>query len=98
MGFTITELVVAAAIGLLTASVAGQALVSHLESSERAEAMERQRNDWARTTHFIESEIALSERLIRNIDNIIVPSSCDISETEFQFAHGIHYHNGTSDL
>ena len=71
MGFTITELVVAAAIGLLTASVAGQALVSHLESSERAEAMERQRNDWARTTHFIESEIALSERLIRNIDNII---------------------------
>ena len=86
MGFTITELVVAAAIGLLTASVAGQALVSHLESSERAEAMERQRNDWARTTHFIESEIALSERLIRTIDNIIVPSSCDIKDGEFRLA------------
>ncbi|MFL2514952.1 MAG: hypothetical protein ACJ0GX_00020 [Parasynechococcus sp.] len=85
MGFTITELVVAAAIGLLTASVAGQALVSHLESSERAEAMERQRNDWARTTHFIESEIALSERLIKNIDNIIVPSVCDIAEDENEF-------------
>lgn len=86
MGFTITELVVAAAIGLLTASVAGQALVSHLQSSERAEAMERQRNDWARTTHFIESEIALSERLIRNIGNIIIPSSCDIAVTEFRLA------------
>ena len=86
MGFTITELVVAAAIGLLTASVAGQALVSHLESSERAEAMERQRNDWARTTHFIESEIALSERLIGNIDNIIIPSTCDIKESEFRIA------------
>ena len=86
MGFTITELVVAAAIGLLTASVAGQALVSHLGSAERAEAMERQRNDWARTTHFIESEIALSERLIRGIDNIIVPSSCKITEAEFRLA------------
>ena len=86
MGFTITELVVAAAIGLLTASVAGQAMVSHLQSSERAEAMERQRNDWARTTHFIESEIALSERLIRNIENIIIPASCDIAETEFRLA------------
>ena len=86
MGFTITELVVAAAIGLLTASVAGQALVSHLESSERAEAMERQRNDWSRTTHFIESEIALSERLIRSIDNIILPSSCEISGSEFRLA------------
>ena len=86
MGFTITELVVAAAIGLLTASVAGQALVSHLESSEQAEAMERQRSNWSRTTHFIESEIALSERLIRNIDNIIIPSSCEISGSEFRLA------------
>ena len=89
MGFTITELVVAAAIGMLTAGVAGQALISHVKSTERAEALERQRSDWARTTQFIESEIALSERLIDDDSNINIPSGCNISTTspdEFRFA------------
>ena len=64
MGFTLTELLVAVIIALITATVSGQALRSHLESTEKAEAMERQRDDWSRTTSFIEAEIALSERLI----------------------------------
>ena len=79
MGFTITELVVAAAIGLLTAGVAGQSLISHIRSTERAEALERQRSDWARTTQFIESEIALSERIISESSNINIPAGCAIS-------------------
>jgi len=86
MGFTLTELLVAAAIGMLTTSVASQALVSHLKSSERAEVMERQRNDWSRTTSFIEAEIALSERLIDNAQNVIIPADCPISSTEFRLA------------
>lgn len=86
MGFTLTELLVAALIGMMTSSVAGQALVSHLKSSEKAEAMERQRNDWARTTSFIEAEIALSERLIDNSDNILFPSACPVTPSEFRLA------------
>lgn len=90
MGFTLTELLVAAFIGMLTATVAGQTLVSHLQSSEKAEAMERQRNDWSRTTSFIEAEIALSERLINNSSNVLIPSGCPIATTstpsEFRFA------------
>ena len=73
MGFTLTELLVAAFIGMLTATVAGQTLVSHLQSSEKAEAMERQRNDWSRTTSFIEAEIALSEHLIKDSGNVLIP-------------------------
>lgn len=90
MGFTITELLMAAAMGIITATVAGQALVSHLESSERAEALERQRNDWARSTQFIESEIALSEHLFKDIESIVIPGECAISTTssssEFRLA------------
>lgn len=61
--FTLPELLIAAAIGVLTASVAGDLLISHIRSSEKAEALERQRSDWARTTSFLEAEIALSERI-----------------------------------
>ena len=90
MGFTLTELLVAAFIGMITATVAGQALVSHLESSEKAEAMERQRNDWSRAASFIEAEIALSERLITDSSNVLIPSSCPINtsntSSEFRFA------------
>lgn len=86
MGFTLTELLMAAFIGMLTTSVAGQALVSHLQSSEKAESMERQRNDWARTTSFIEAEIALSERLIGDSDNLLIPSNCPITASEFRLA------------
>ena len=90
MGFTLTELLVAAFIGMLTATVAGQTLVSHLQSSEKAEAMERQRNDWSRTTSFIEAEIALSERLIKYSSNVLIPSGCPINTnstpSEFRFA------------
>ena len=90
MGFTLTELLVAAFIGMLTATVAGQTLVSHLQSSEKAEAMERQRNDWSRTTSFIEAEIALSERLLKDSSNVLIPSGCPINTnstpSEFRFA------------
>ena len=90
MGFTLTELLVAAFIGMLTATVAGQSLVSHLRSSEKAEAMERQRSAWSRTTSFIEAEIALSERLIKDSGNVLIPSDCPINTnstpSEFRFA------------
>lgn len=86
MGFTLTELLVAAFIGMMTATVAGQSLVSHLQSSEKAEAMERQRNDWSRTTSFVEAEIALSERLINNSSNVLIPSGCSIAPSEFRLA------------
>lgn len=81
------ELLIAAAISLLTASVAGELLISHIRSSERAEALELQRSNWARTTSFIEAEVALSERVYSTDGTasanlpVEVPASCQI-ETE----------------
>lgn len=83
-GFTLPELLIAAAISLLTAIVAGDLLLSHIRSSERAETMERQRSDWNRTTTFIEAEVALSERVIGDVSKIAVPASCNFSASEFR--------------
>lgn len=83
-GFSLAELLIAASIGVLTAAVAGDLLISHLRSGERAEALERQRSDWARTTGFIEADVALSERVIADAANIAIPSSCGISSDEFR--------------
>jgi len=86
MGFTLVELLVAAAIGLLTATVAGDALLGHLRSSERAEALERQRSDWSRASGFLEAELALSERAIGTEANIGIPAACAVASGEFRLA------------
>ncbi|MCF8133044.1 MAG: hypothetical protein K9J72_07975 [Synechococcus sp. Tobar2m-G35] len=86
MGFTLVELLVAAAIGLLTATVAGETLLGHLRSSERAEALERQRSDWSRTSGFLEAELALSERAIGTEANIGIPAACAVGSGEFRLA------------
>ena len=65
-GFTLIELLVGAAIGLITVAVAGQVLVDQLKSTERIEELQRQREDWMRTTSYIESEINLAEKIEAN--------------------------------
>ncbi len=83
-GITLPELLIAAAISLLTATVAGDLLISHIRSSERAEAMVRQRSDWSRTTSFIEAEVALSERVIDLARNIAIPVACGFNDDQFR--------------
>lgn len=83
-GFTLPELLIAAAISLLTATVAADLLISHIRSSERAEAMERQRSDWSRTTTFIEAEVALSERVIADASKIAIPAACGFSNNDYR--------------
>lgn len=89
-GFTLPELLIAAAISLLTASVAGDLLISYIRSSERAEALERQRSDWSRTTGFLEAEVALSERVFTpdptSTDSLPVamPSSCGFTNAQIR--------------
>ena len=75
-GFTLVELMAAAFIGLLTASTAGQIMVSHLETSERIEAFQRQREDWNRAASFIEAEVALSESIVTDPNKINLAPNC----------------------
>jgi len=83
-GLTLTELLIAAAVGLITASAAGELLISQLRNSERAEALERQRSDWNRTASFLEAEIALSQRVFDDPNQITIPANCNISDSEFR--------------
>ena len=75
-GFTLVELMAAAFIGLLTATTAGQIMVSHLETSERIEAFQRQREDWNRAASFIEAEVALSESIVTDPNKINLAPNC----------------------
>ena len=83
-GLTLPELLIATAVGLITASAAGELLISQLRSSERAEALERQRSDWNRTASFLEAEIALSQRVFDDPNQITIPANCNISDSEFR--------------
>lgn len=87
-GFTLPELLIATAISLITAAVAGDLLISHIRTGEQAEALERQRSDWSRTTNFLEAEVALSERVFvpdltaANPLPVALPSACNLSINE----------------
>ena len=89
-GFTLVELLIAATIGSILTITASNALVSQLRTGGSLTATQNLRQDWNRTTHFIESEAALSERVITNANNINL-SQCTaaIGSDEFRFAFDI---------
>ena len=86
-GFTLVELLVASlAAGLVTVA-ASSAVTYHMRASASMEAVERTKQDWGRVSHFIEAEVALSERVITNSSNINL-NQCNqtIQDSEFLFA------------
>ena len=85
-GFTLTELIIAAALGTGLAIVVSQLMVSHLQSNARSESLQRQREDWKRATRFIESEIAMSGRIFTASEAISIPASCDLQTSEIKLA------------
>lgn len=85
-GFTLPELMVAAALGVGLAIVAGEAMRAHLQSNAKAESIQRQREDWNRTTSFLESEIAMSGRILTNPAGVSIPPQCDLTPTELKLA------------
>ena len=91
-GFTLVELMIASLIGLLTATVTGQVMRSHLITTEQLEAHQRQRDSWRRTTNFIEAEVALAESLVINPGNITIPPSCQsiINNPQVQFRFALN--------
>ena len=87
-GFSLVELLLAASLGGLLCIVAADAMITHLRSNASLEATERLRSDWSRTSHFIESEIALSERVLTNPESINLNQCTPAIDgtTEFRFA------------
>jgi len=85
-GFTLPELMIAAALGVGLALVAGEAMRAHLQSNAKAESIQRQREDWNRTTSFLESEIAMSGRILTNPAGVSIPPQCDLTASELKLA------------
>ena len=81
-GFTLTELIIAAALGTGLVIVVSQLMVSHLQSNARSESLQRQREDWKRATRFIESEIAMSGRIFTASEAVSIPTGCDLEASE----------------
>ena len=87
-GFSLVELLLAASLGGMLCIVAADAMIAHLRSSASLEGTERLRSDWSRTSHFIESEVALSERVLTNPESINLSQCAPAinAQTEFRFA------------
>lgn len=86
-GFTLVELLIVATIGSILTITASNALVSQMRTGGSLAASQSVRQEWNRTTHFIESEAALSERVITNSANInLNQCTTAISSDEFRFA------------
>ena len=86
-GFTLVELLVAALMGSLLTMATSNLLLSHMRSSATLEGTQRMRQDWSRVTHFIESEVALSERVISDPTRInLEQCSIPINAEDFRFA------------
>jgi len=86
-GFTLVELLLAIAIGGTVSWVATDAVMTHLKTNETLDTAIRQREDWRRTSHFIESEVALSERILTSFATAST-THCknEITASEFRFA------------
>jgi hypothetical protein len=87
-GFSLVELLLAASLGGLLCIVAADAMIAHLRSNASLEATERLRSDWSRTSHFIESEVALSERVLTSAESVNLNqcSTAIAADSEFRFA------------
>lgn len=84
---TLIELLIAAFVGAIVLAGAMQMMIKEIESSSSIEASQKLKLAWNQVSHFIESEVALSERVITN-PSLINLSQCDanINTSEFKFA------------
>jgi len=87
-GFTLTELVIAASVGSLVSLAASNFMLSSTRSGATLEATQRVRSEWSRTSHFIESEVALSERVITD-PTLLNLDRCNTTITANEFAFGL---------
>jgi prepilin-type N-terminal cleavage/methylation domain-containing protein len=86
-GFTLVEILISVTLGSLVSIAATNIMLSQLRSGGGLATTQNLRQEWNRTTHFIESEVALSERIITNSGNInLNQCTTAISSEEFRFA------------
>ena len=87
-GFTLVELLVAASVGSIVALAASDLMLSNMRSGAALEATQSLRSDWNRASHFIESQVALSERVITDA-TLLNLAQCNPTITATEFAFGL---------
>ena len=87
-GFTLIELLIATLFGGIVAAAAGGILSDSLRSGAVLETTQRLRMDWNRTSHFIESEVAMSERVFTDESKLNL-TQCDSAITNEEFSFGL---------
>ncbi|MDA9149114.1 prepilin-type N-terminal cleavage/methylation domain-containing protein [Synechococcus sp. AH-229-G18] len=87
-GFTLVELLIATTLGTVVAVAAGELTLSSLRTGAGLENIQRLRTDWDRTSHFIESEVAMSERVVTDPSKLNL-GLCDSNITDTEFAFGL---------
>ena len=87
-GFTLIELLIATLFGGIVAASAGGMLINSMRSGAALETTQRLRMDWNRTSHFIESEVAMSERVFTDESKLNL-AQCDSSITNEEFSFGL---------
>lgn len=87
-GFTLAEVLITTAIVGFLVTVTSGINLTLSRTNARLESTQRKRQDWARTSQFIESEVALSERVITD-PKLIDSNTCnnkEIKDSNFRFA------------
>ena len=87
-GFTLIELLIVTLFGGIVAAAAGGILSDSLRSGAALETTQRLRMDWNRTSHFIESEVAMSERVFTDESKLNL-TQCDSAITNEEFSFGL---------
>lgn len=81
-GFTLTELMIASAIGSIVVVLAAQSLIAHLRLSARSEAMMRAQDIWSRIYHLIDQDIQEASCIAVNTSTKVLTltmSSCEMT-------------------
>ncbi|WP_028952531.1 PilW family protein [Synechococcus sp. CC9616] len=82
-GLTFIELLVAAAIGLITVMAGGQVMVSQIDSSQKMSRRERLRSDWVAANQFITSEVNQSMKVTTEADDELI-EECGIVRSQIK--------------
>lgn len=81
MGFTLIEVLVAAALGLVTITAVGTVIVQHIRTMTLQTVQLRFQDDFARASNFIENEVAEGAQITIAIDPDCTPAPGDLRFT-----------------
>jgi prepilin-type N-terminal cleavage/methylation domain-containing protein len=91
-GFTLTEVLVAAALGLIGVAAVGSVLVQHVRTMTLQTVQLRFQDDWARASHFIETEVSEGERITTATDG-----NCGAAAGDLRFTIEVPVIVGTTE-